>query len=59
MKRLKTKTAARLRFTAPTRQAEPQSFNGALFQTAQDTLRDAGHAGGFESRFQTGGRRSP
>jgi hypothetical protein len=36
--------------------AEPQSFNGALFQTAQDTLRDAGHAGGFESRFQTGGR---
>ena len=24
--------------------AEPQSFNGALFQTAQDTLRGAGHA---------------
>jgi putative NADPH-quinone reductase len=36
--------------------AEPRSFNGALFRTAQDTLRDAGHAGGFESRFQTGGR---
>jgi putative NADPH-quinone reductase len=36
--------------------AEPQSFNGAWFQTAQDTLRDAGHAGGFESRFQTRGR---
>jgi NAD(P)H dehydrogenase (quinone) len=24
--------------------AEPQSFNGALFQTAQETLRTAGHA---------------
>jgi len=24
--------------------AEPKSFNGALFQTAQDALRDAGHA---------------
>ena len=24
--------------------AEPQSFNGAMFQTAQDTLRAAGHA---------------
>jgi hypothetical protein len=36
--------------------AGPQSFNGAWFQTAQDTLRDAGHAGGFESRFQTGDR---
>jgi NAD(P)H dehydrogenase (quinone) len=23
--------------------AEPKSFNGALFQTAQQTLRDAGH----------------
>ena len=23
--------------------AEPKSFNGALFQTAQDTLRAAGH----------------
>ena len=23
--------------------AEPNSFNGALFQTAQDTLRAAGH----------------
>ena len=24
--------------------AEPKSFNGAMFQTAQDTLRAAGHA---------------
>jgi NAD(P)H dehydrogenase (quinone) len=24
--------------------AEPRSFNGALFRTAQDTLRAAGHA---------------